>query len=53
MEYAAKAVDNAALCVAAACKGGVAFAVEKPKGSVMLAQGSNRRIYPVTKDIGN
>ncbi|OEH78106.1 proteasome subunit alpha type-3 [Cyclospora cayetanensis] len=52
VEYAAKAVDSAALCVAAACKGGVAFAVEKPKVSAMLAQGSNRRIFPVTKDIG-
>lgn len=52
VEYAAKAVDSSPLCVAAACKEGVAFAVEKPKGSVMLARGSNRRIFPVTKDIG-
>ncbi|KAL8452622.1 hypothetical protein Emag_002297 [Eimeria magna] len=52
VEYAAKAVDGAALCMAAACKGGVVFAVEKPKASVMLAHGSNRRIFPVSKDIG-
>lgn len=52
VEYAAKAVDSAALCMAAACREGVAFAVEKPKGSVMLAHGSNRRIFSVSKDIG-
>lgn len=52
VEYASKAVDNAALCMAAACRGGVAFAVEKQKHSVMLAPGFGRRIYSVTNDIG-
>lgn len=52
VEYAAKAVDSSALCMAAACRGGVAFAVEKPKISVMLAHGSNRRIFSISKDIG-
>ena len=52
VEYAAKAVDNSSTAVGIRCKDGVVMAVEKPKLSKMLVEGSNRRIMHVDKHSG-
>ena len=52
VEYAAKAVDNSSTAVGIRCKDGVVMAVEKPKLSKMIVEGSNRRIMHVDKHSG-
>jgi 20S proteasome subunit alpha 7 len=52
VEYAAKAVENSSTAVGIRCKDGVVMAVEKPKLSKMLVEGSNRRIMHINKQIG-
>lgn len=52
VEYAVKAVDNSSTAVGIRCKDGVVMAVEKPKLSKMIVEGSNRRILHVDKHSG-
>jgi len=52
VEYATKAVDNSSTAVGIRCKDGVVMAVEKPKLSKMIVEGSNRRILSVDKHSG-
>jgi len=52
VEYATKAVDNSSTAVGIRCKDGVVMAVEKPKLSKMIVEGSNRRIMHVDKHSG-
>jgi len=52
VEYATKAVDNSSTAVGIRCKDGVVMAVEKPKLSKMMVEGSNRRIMHVDKQSG-
>ena len=52
VEYATKAVDNSSTAVGIRCKDGVVMAVEKPKLSKMIVEGSNRRIMSVDKHSG-
>jgi 20S proteasome subunit alpha 7 len=52
VEYAMKAVDNSSTAVGIRCKDGVVMAVEKPKLSKMLVEGSNRRILTVDRHSG-
>lgn len=52
VEYATKAVDNSSTAVGIRCKDGVVMAVEKPKLSKMIVEGSNRRILTVDKHSG-
>ena len=52
VEYAAKAVDNSSTAVGIRCNDGVVMAVEKPKLSKMMLEGSNRRIMHVDKHSG-
>ena len=52
VEYATKAVDNSNTAVGIRCKDGVVMAVEKPKLSKMIVEGSNRRIMSVDKHSG-
>lgn len=52
VEYAIKAVDNSSTAVGIRCKDGVVMAVEKPKLSKMIVEGSNRRILHVDKHSG-
>jgi len=52
VEYASKAVDNSSTAVGIRCSDGVVMAVEKPKLSKMMVEGSNRRILTVDKHSG-
>ena len=52
VEYASKAVDNSSTAIGIRCKDGVAMAVEKPKLSKMLVEGSNRRVMTVDRHSG-
>ena len=52
VEYAAKAVEGSSTAVGIRCKDGVAMAVEKPKLSKMMVEGSNRRIFSMDKHSG-
>lgn len=52
VEYACKAVDSSGLCMAARCRDGVLFLVEKPKPSPLLLASSMRRIHAITEHIG-
>jgi len=52
VEYAQKAVDNSGTAVGIRCKDGVVMAVEKPKLSKMIVEGSNRRIFSIDKHSG-
>lgn len=52
VEYAAKSVEGSSTAVGIRCKDGVVMAVEKPKLSKMIVEGSNRRIMHVDKNCG-
>jgi len=52
VEYAGKAVENSGTAVAICCKDGVIFAVEKFLLSKMLVPGTNKRVFPVSRNSG-
>jgi len=49
VEYAQKAVENSGTAIGIKCKDGIVLAVEKPKQSKMLVEGSNRRVYGIDR----
>lgn len=52
VEYAAKAVENSGTALAICCTDGVVFGVEKLVISKMLCEGTNKRIFPVSRGAG-
>mmetsp|Transcript_57064 Transcript_57064/g.105495 ORF Transcript_57064/g.105495 Transcript_57064/m.105495 type:complete len:254 (+) Transcript_57064:95-856(+) len=52
VEYAGKAVENSGTAVAVCCKDGIIFATEKFLVSKMLVPGTNKRIFPISRQAG-
>lgn len=52
VEYAAKAVEASGAAIGLKCKDGVVMGVEKLINSVLLLEGSNKRIFTVDKHAG-